>query len=146
MSNEPSTSLVVDASVILKVLLDPSMGADALGERLVPANLIAPAILPFEVTNVLRRRRNAGLLSHESAEEAFLSFSEITVDLWPWSAISRTTWGLGHNLSTYDAAYVAVALEADATLLTCDARIARAPGAGVRVEVISSITAQTKRS
>lgn len=136
MSDDSPTSLVVDASVILKVLLEAGETADALAERLVPVNLMAPAILPFEVANVLRRRRNAGLLTPANADEAFLSFADLTIDLWSWSAISHITWSLGNDLSTYDAAYVAVAAEADAILLTCDARIARAPGAPAHIEVV----------
>ena len=40
------------------------------------------------------------------------------------------------NLSAYDAVYVALAEVLQATLLTCDARIARAPGVRARIEVL----------
>jgi len=45
-------------------------------------------------------------------------------------------WALRHNLSAYDAVYVALAEALDATLLTCDSRLARAPGAARRVELV----------
>jgi predicted nucleic acid-binding protein len=45
-------------------------------------------------------------------------------------------WALRHNLSAYDAVYVALAEALDAMLLTCDRRLARAPGAGRRVELV----------
>ena len=38
------------------------------------------------------------------------------------------TWALRHNLSAYDACYVALAEALDCPLLTADARMALAPG------------------
>ena len=40
------------------------------------------------------------------------------------------------NLTAYDALYVALAEALDATLLTCDGKLALAPGHHARVEVI----------
>jgi predicted nucleic acid-binding protein len=39
-------------------------------------------------------------------------------------------------MTAYDATYVALAEALDAVLLTCDGRLARAPGIGRRVELI----------
>jgi predicted nucleic acid-binding protein len=38
------------------------------------------------------------------------------------------------NVSAYDSLYLAVADAAEASVLTCDGRLARAPGTGVLVE------------
>ncbi|SMO58423.1 hypothetical protein SAMN06266982_107103 [Propioniciclava tarda] len=46
-------------------------------------------------------------------------------------------WELCNNLTIYDAAYVARAEAMDATLLTADARLARASGLRCRVEVLA---------
>jgi predicted nucleic acid-binding protein len=43
-------------------------------------------------------------------------------------------WQLRANLTAYDAVYVVLAEALGATLLTCDGRLARAPGHRVRVE------------
>jgi len=51
--------------------------------------------------------------------------------LWP------RPWELRTNLSTYDALYVALAEQLVATLLTADARAARAPGLCCPVEVLA---------
>ena len=45
-------------------------------------------------------------------------------------------WELRENFTAYDAAYVALAEAVGATLVTCDARLGRAPLDGVTVEVI----------
>ena len=49
----------------------------------------------------------------------------------PWDIISK-----GHNLSAYDAVYVALAEVLDAQLLTRDKRVATAPGHQARVELV----------
>jgi predicted nucleic acid-binding protein len=47
--------------------------------------------------------------------------------------LAQRTWELRHNLSTYDASYVALAETIDATLVTLDTRLAKAPGIRRRV-------------
>jgi len=44
-------------------------------------------------------------------------------------------WALRHNLTVYDAAYVALAEAIDAPVITTDARLARSSGHNARVEV-----------
>ena len=55
----------------------------------------------------------------------------------PDSAAPRA-WELRNNLTPYDAVYVALAEVLDATLVTTDARIARAPGLRAEVDVVSA--------
>ena len=45
-------------------------------------------------------------------------------------------WALRDNLTAYDAVYVALAEALDSTLLTCDGRLARAPGVSAHVELV----------
>jgi predicted nucleic acid-binding protein len=45
-------------------------------------------------------------------------------------------WELRHNLTAYDAVYVALAEALDATLVTRDQRLAQAPGHHARVELL----------
>ncbi len=47
-------------------------------------------------------------------------------------------WELRGNLTTYDAAYVALAEALDTTLLTGDRRLARAPGPACIIELFTS--------
>jgi predicted nucleic acid-binding protein len=44
-------------------------------------------------------------------------------------------WELKDNLTTYDAAYIALAEALDAPLITLEARLARAPGVRARWKV-----------
>ena len=51
------------------------------------------------------------------------------------SLLLERCWALRHNLSAYDASCVALAKHTDATLLTGDARLARASGIECEVEL-----------
>jgi len=99
--------------------------------------MVAPDLLAYEVTNVLRRQRNAGRLSDAEARLALDAFRALPIELWPYAVLADRVWSLGANLSAYDAAYVALAERLDAVLLTADARIAGAPGVRCAVEVVT---------
>lgn len=114
------------------LLLDAEAGEH---ELVSGSQLIAPSVLPYEVANVLRRLTLAGRLTAADADQAFDDFTALAVDLWDWAAIAARAWSLRANLSSYDAAYVALAELVDATLVTRDARLARAPGLGCPVEL-----------
>ena len=45
-------------------------------------------------------------------------------------------WELRQNLSAYDAVYVALAEALESRLVTCDARLARAPGITAQVDLL----------
>ena len=51
-------------------------------------------------------------------------------------------WELRGNLSAYDAVYVALAEALDGVLITCDGPLARAPGVGAEIELITLRTAR----
>ena len=80
--------VVVDASVIVSLLIDPGPAGASIASRLGSATLIAPALLPFEVANVLRRRRNAGLLSPGEAALAHDDLLTLPIELWPWETLA----------------------------------------------------------
>ncbi|MCX7522571.1 type II toxin-antitoxin system VapC family toxin [Microbacterium sp. STN6] len=128
-------TVVVDASAMVTLLIDPGDVGDAIGSRLSGATLIAPTHLLLEVTNVLRRQRNAGLLTNDHAEAALGSLSELPIELWPWEPVAARSWQLGSNLSSYDAAYVALAEQTGSVLITRDGRLGRAPGIRCAVEL-----------
>jgi predicted nucleic acid-binding protein len=54
---------------------------------------------------------------------------------YPHAALLSRVWELRENLTAYDAVYIALADTLEAPLVTTDARLARAPGVGVTVEV-----------
>lgn len=133
--------LVVDASALLALILDPGPRTDAIAELIAGAELVAgselhaPHLLPFEMSNVLRRQRLAGRITPGQAEEFESALSRLPLELWPHETVAARVRELGDVLTAYDASYVAVAELLGATLVTMDQRLAGAPG--VRCEIRS---------
>jgi predicted nucleic acid-binding protein len=127
--------VVVDASVVVTLLIDSGTAGEAVAARVKSLRLYAPAHLPVEVTNVVRRLRNAGSLTDTEASLAMRGLWSLPIELWPQEALSDRTWSLGQNFGSYDAAYVALAESMGGTLLTADARLSRGSGIACPVEV-----------
>lgn len=125
--------VVVDASVLVNALLING----AARARLADANLQAPDLIDAEVLSVLRRLVLAGRLTEQHALSALTTSQQLGLrrhasrHLWP------RAWELRSNLTAYDALYVALAERLGATLLTADARAARAPDLQCSVEVMA---------
>lgn len=127
---------VVDASAVLTLVLDPGPRGDKVARLLAPAELHAPDLLPYEVTNVLRRHRVRGALSTTEASLAWKGALRLPVELWPHVSVADRTWELADTLTAYDAAYVALAERLGATLLTADQRLAQAPGPRCEIRLL----------
>jgi predicted nucleic acid-binding protein len=129
--------IVVDASVILELLLRTPV-ADRLAERLLDPDesMQAPHLLDLEVAQVVRRYWVAGSLSGDRAGEALDDFQLLLIHRHSHEPLLSRVWELRHNLTAYDAAYVALAEALGAPLVTRDARLAAAPGHAAVVELI----------
>jgi predicted nucleic acid-binding protein len=66
-----------------------------------------------------------------AALELLVDWPGVRVPTRPLIRGSQRWWG---DVSAYDALYPAVAAGAEGVVLTCDGRLARAPGTGVPVE------------
>ena len=123
---------VVDAGVVVELLaggLDP----DLLGEE----ELAAPHLIDSEVTHVLRGLVRREVLTSEQGDFAMEGFVGLTITRFPADWLRPRMWALRHNLSGYDATYVALAeMTAATALLTTDARLARAPGIECSIQLL----------
>lgn len=95
-------------------------------------------MIDVEVLGVIRAQHLQGRLDATAAGQA-------TTDLrdWPGERFSHRwlidrAWQLRDSVRGWDAFYVALAEAFDATLLTLDARLARAHGPACRIDVIGS--------
>ncbi|MBW3537466.1 MAG: type II toxin-antitoxin system VapC family toxin [Actinobacteria bacterium] len=84
--------------------------------------------LPVEAANVLRKGVFAGVISDDVATLAHGDFEDLSIELLDYQPFASRVWELRHNLSTYDAWYVAVAESLEAPLATLDSRLTRANG------------------
>ena len=130
-----ASRLVCDASAVVTVLLDSGEGGNWLACRLAGAELCAPVLLPFECANVIRRHELRGLISSDQAAQAHADLIDLPMDLFPYEPLAQRVWQLRRNLTSYDAAYVALAEALDAPLITLDRRLSEAPGIACRVEL-----------
>lgn len=128
--------IVIDASAMLEVLLGTETGA-RVEDRLLSRgeSVHAPHLLDVEVAQVLRRYAAAGELSAERGLEALTDLADFPVHRYSHDILLPRIWELRHNLTAYDAAYLALAETLPAPLLTCDARLASAPRHAAKVEV-----------
>ncbi len=92
-------------------------------------------LLDLEFVQVLRRLVRERTLTARRAVEAIDDLSAVRVTRYAPSLLLKRIWQLRSNLSAYDAAYVSLAEELKAPLITRDRRIAAAPGHTAAVEV-----------
>ncbi len=123
---------ITEAGVVVELLagnLDP--------ERLGDEELAAPHLIDSEVTHVLRGLVRRGVLSEKQGDQALKGFSQLRLTRFPAERLLPRMWALRHNLSAYDATYVALAEMTDSTaLLTTDARLAGAIGPECHIELL----------
>lgn len=128
--------IVIDASVLVVALIDDGADGTTAREHLRGNALAAPELIDLEVLSVLRRQVAAGLTPDVRSEEAIVDLMDLPIRRAPHRPLLRRCWELRHNLTTYDACYAALAEALDATLLTTDGRLSRAPGLHCRVETL----------
>lgn len=122
--------IVVDASAWVRSLVDAGPTGDAARRALTDdLNWLAPAHMPVEVLRTLRRYESGGLLTTAQADLFAAEVAGATVRyVSPEPPLLAAIWARRHNVSPYDAGYLALAERYDAPLITLDERLARAAG------------------
>ena len=128
--------IVVDASS-LEFLLQTSIGVRVEARMFRDADeLQAPHLIDVEVVQGLRRLVRMGEVSSGRADEAIADLADLDLHRHPHVDLLSRAWKLRDNVSAYDAMYIALAEAIDATIVTCDRPLAKAPGRGTRIDVI----------
>lgn len=130
------TDLVIDASAVVDLLVGGRRTA-AVEARVAGMSLVAPDLVGVEVLSALARLERASALPGGGAEAARAAWGRTSVERLPLAPVEPRVWDLRDRLRTSDAYYVAYAELLGAPLLTCDARLARAPLAGVSVLLVT---------
>jgi predicted nucleic acid-binding protein len=129
--------IVVDTSAVIGVLAGQPRVARLVDRVINEGDLHAPHLIDVEFQHALRRLVVAGAISDDRAADARMDFADLTIVRYPHVSLADRMWELRHNVAAYDAAFLALAEALGAPLVTCDARLARAPGHGASVEVFS---------
>ena len=141
--------VIADASVLVVALKRRNDEGDELRRWLVELSKgerlhVVQSLTHLEVTSALRRLAKAGKVPDAEAEAAIMRFTELpALRHEVTQPMARRIWELRHNLTVYDASYVALTerLEAEelrpAMLATADARLANCPGLSVQIELFA---------
>lgn len=130
--------IVVDASALIELLFRSPLGKRVEARLFdIPAALHAPQLLDVEVVQVLRRFESRGEIDASRAAESLRLLEAFPMRRHPHEPLVKRMWSLRANLTAYDAVYVALAEALGGVLVTCDARLGRAPGLRAGVDVLS---------
>jgi predicted nucleic acid-binding protein len=128
--------IVLDASAAIDWLLQTPAGKrieNRIYSRI--ETLHAPHLLDLEVAQVLRRLVQQGVLPAHRADEALRDLLDLRINRYAHFVLLPRIWQLRHNMSAYDAAYIVLAANLGAALLTRDGRLASASGHTAIIEL-----------
>ena len=128
---------MVDASVFVRAVADDGSDGDTARQAMATDELAAPEIIDLEVISSLRGLNRSGYLTNERSSQAMFELATAPIDRASHQPLISRIWELRHNVTAYDASYIALAEAWDAPLLTADRKLASAPGVRCEVELIS---------
>lgn len=126
--------LVLDTSALILALANPDHPAGVLLAEL--GDLHAPHLIDVEFLHAVRRLASAETINTTQAEQLLQSMEDLRIERYPHAPLARRIWALRHNLTAYDAAYIALAEALGAPLVTADHKLAGAPGNHAEVRVV----------
>ena len=128
--------LVVDASVLAPAIADQGADGDRCRDAIRGQVLAAPDLLRVEVLSVLRRHAARGTITGRQARNAVTDLLALPVSIYPTAALLPRCWELRGNITAYDATYVALAEALGCVVITCDAKLANAPGPRCQIDLV----------
>ncbi|ONI84306.1 hypothetical protein ALI144C_16490 [Actinosynnema sp. ALI-1.44] len=130
--------VVVDASVLAAFYAADDPRRPETAARLSTGHaLFAPAHLDAEVISALRGMAKNNPVLARAVPTALRHLAGFPIRRMPIAPLLNRMWELRHNITPYDAAYVALAEHIDGTLLTCDAKLAAASGAKCAFDLLN---------
>lgn len=126
--------IVVDASVVVEATV--AVDAAAIRARLAAEDLAAPDLVDMEFAAALRGLWLGRKLDDARLDRAVTAFVRLRIQRHPSTYLIPRVMDLRANLTSYDAAYVALAELLGCPLLTRDRRLSRAPGVRCAIEVL----------
>lgn len=136
--------IVLDASLVMAWLVAEQLpAADADVYETLPANLIlVPSHWPLEIGNALRSRMRTGQLSFGNFRAIMDRLDLLNIQMQDPIAVDGigplAQFAVTHNLTTYDAAYVQLALQRAVPLATLD-RAMRSAAVTLNIPLLPAI-------
>lgn len=126
---------VVDASSVVAAWIDAGATGEWCIARLADDDLAAPALMPFEAANIVRRINAYGGIDASTATQVIDDLRRMAIELVPYDVLAERAWELRATLTVYDAGYVALAEALGGPLVTLDRKLANAPGPRCQIRV-----------
>lgn len=120
--------IVVDTSALLAMLVERPARPELLTRVLDDGDLHAPHTIDVEFLHALRGLVRGGKLTAEQAQDTRTDFRDLLITRQPIAPLADRAWALRDNISAYDAVFVALAKLLEVPLVTCDHKLAGAPG------------------
>lgn len=130
-------AIVVDASVIVDALLGGELGRAITSEMWRRGEKHAPVTIDAEVLHAVRRRWLRGDIPDTEARRVLAVFQTTRITRHPVQPLVDRMWALRHNITAYDAGYVALAEALNMPLLTRDHRLSQSAGHTARIDYIA---------
>ena len=118
-------SIVVDSSVLVAALIDSGPHGAWAEKVLARGSPYAPELARFEATNIFRRLERAKLITTPEANAAQDDLMQLDMELFAFEPFAERIWELRHNMTGYDAWYVALAEALKLPLATLDEPLSR---------------------
>ena len=126
-------SVVIDSSVVVAALVDSGPHGEWAEEVLGSGLLLAPELVRAEATNIFRRLERAKLITTPEANAAQDDLMQLDIELFPFEPFASRIWELRHNVTSYDAWYVAIAEALKLPLATLDEPLSKSNGVTCKV-------------
>jgi predicted nucleic acid-binding protein len=121
-------SIVVDSSVLVAALVDSGPHGLWAENVLAGGSLHAPELARAEATNIFRRLERAKIITTPEANAAQDDLMQLDIELFPFEPFADRIWELRHNVTSYDAWYVALAELLKLPLATLDEPLSKSNG------------------
>jgi predicted nucleic acid-binding protein len=128
--------IVLDASAAVELLLNTPRAVGIAARLAAPMETMhVPQLLSIEVASALRVLETRKQVSSADAARALVELLGLGLIAYAHEPLLARVWQLRGNLTAYDAVYIALAEHLVAPLITCDARLAAAPGHHATIEL-----------
>lgn len=125
---QTGAEVVVDSSVLVATLVDPGVSGEWAESVVSQGSVHAPELVRVEVVNVLRRLERARAITGNEAQAAYEDFMQLDLHLYIFEPFADRIWELRHNLTGFDAWYIALAEALDVPMATLDTKLVEATG------------------